>query len=952
MEQYLNQLSKHIFQKYGNDFSKICLVFPNRRAGLFFQYYLADCIEKPLWSPQILTIKDFVSSFSKLSSADNLKLLHELFKVYRLHFKNIDHFDDFIAWGEMMLYDFDEIDKYMVNVEELFQNISDLKEIDHQFNYLSAEQIEAISAFWRTFAKTHQSQNQKKFLDIWKLLFKIYTDFKKVLASKNIAYEGMIYREVAENIKINNSTDYDKILFIGFNALNSAEETIFEYFNSQEKAEFYWDYDQFYLAPKVHEAGKFLRRNMLKFPETKIDVNTQNFKTEKNINIVAAPSDIAQCNILNTILKEISGTSTSLGDQQGVEKFNFSKTAIVLADENLLIPVLYSIPNNYEDVNITMGYSLKNTPVYSFIENVIELSRNAISKDGVNSFYFNDLANIFSHSYTKYFDTNVYEILAEISANNETFVNSAKTEKLNFFKNSELLFSNTFDLIDFIQSKIIYLHNIFSELENVKNYDVEREFLYYTYLEIKKLRDVIQTENLNIRKETFLSFLRKILKLVKIPFSGEPLSGLQILGVLETRLLDFENLIILSLNEGNFPAGGSSNSFIPYNLRKGFGIPTIEYTDAMFSYYFYRMIQRSKNVYLLYNTERTLDAKGEMSRYLYQLKYEAPFEINFQNLTLDIDFQEAKPVSIDKNLHREKLEEYFTSEKYLSPSSLNTYLTCSLQFFYRHILRIKEPASVSEEIGFDVFGNIFHLSMQKIYSEFKDKIVSKEDIDKLLNNKQLTDEIVLSSFQKEYSENNEKPSGNNIIIIETIKKYIHQVLNFDKQKVPFTVLETEKSFQTLVDVVYSIENKQIKIGGNIDRIDQIENSIHLIDYKTGKAKLDFKQIEDLFSADAKLRNNAVFQLILYSYLYEKNSLTNSNIIPNVYAIKELYNTNCETNLKIGKDAFSYLAIENEFEQRLKNLLNKIFNLSINFTQTEDKENCKNCLYCSVCHREI
>ena len=460
------------------------------------------------------------------------------------------------------------------------------------------------------------------------------------------------------------------------------------------------------------------------------------------------------------------------------------------------------------------------------------------------------------------------------------------------------------------------------------------------------------------------------MKLVKIPFSGEPLSGLQILGVLETRLLDFENLIILSLNEGNFPAGGSSNSFIPYNLRKGFGIPTIEYTDAMFSYYFYRMIQRSKNVYLLYNTERTLDAKGEMSRYLYQLKYEAPFEINFQNLTFDIDFQEAKAISIDKNLHHEKLEEYFNSEKYLSPSSLNTYLTCSLQFFYRHILRIKEPASVSEEIGFDVFGNIFHLSMQKIYSEFKDKMVSKEDVDKLLNNKQLIDEIVLSSFQKEYSENNEKPSGNNIIIIETIKKYIHQVLNFDKQKVPFTVLETEKSFQTLVDVVYSTENKQIKIGGNIDRIDQIENSIHLIDYKTGKAKLDFKQIEDLFSDNEKLRNNAVFQLIIYSYLYEKNRKTTAsvgvitnrqnelvgdntnkgNIIPNVYAIKELYNTNCETNLKIGKDAFSYLAIENEFEQRLKNLLNEIFNLSINFTQTEDKENCKNCLYISICNR--
>ncbi len=943
MEFYLSQLAEHVYINYKDRLSKICIVFPNRRAGLFFQQYLAEKIDNPIWSPQILTIKEFVFEHTNLTQAENLKLLYELYKIYVKVKNSNENFDDFLPWGEIILRDFDELDKYLVNASELFKNISELKKIERDFNYLTEEQIIAITEFWKTFSNSKLSKNQDNFIYIWELLNKIYTAYKTRLTEIGIAYEGMIYRNVAEQIKegkFHDKFNFDKILFVGFNAINNAEQVFLNYFKNKNIAEFYWDYDNYYVKSEHHEAGGFLRKNFNLFSKTDINISLDNFNSNKKINIISCPTDLMQANVLNKLLSDISTKTNN-------SNIKFNETAIVLADENLLIPVLYSIPNNFDDVNVTMGYPVRNTTAYGFVEILVDLALNSIVKNDSIQFYHLDVENLLSHNYTNYFDNNVNQVVDTIKNKNLNYINISFLTDLNIFKNADKLSKTAIELLEFIQEKLTHTFQSFDE----KNY-IEKEFVYSVYNELKKLHDIILLENLNIKKETFIRLLRKIIQLAKIPFAGEPLSGIQVLGILETRLLDFKNLIILSLNEDKFPPSSSVNSFIPYNLRKGFGMPTIEYGDAMYSYYFYRLIQRAENVFLLYNTDKSFESTGEMSRFLYQLKYESGLTIFEKDLNYDVEIKPNQEIIIKKADYKAKLELYLDSQKpkYLSPSSLNTYLDCSLKFYFRYIININEPEKVNEDLGADVFGNILHNTLENFYSQFVEKEITESVLNNWLNDDKLIDDEVLKSYKKLYS--TDKPSGENIIIVETIKKYVKQIFRYDKSRLPFKVLSTEKSFNLNYNFVIDNETKNVNIGGKIDRVDLKNDTIQLIDYKSGKAEIEVKKgIDGLFSDEKKHRNHIALQMFLYSYIYAKTIELNLPISPCIFSVRELYKKDFDSRLKInGVPINNFTSYNQELENQLNNLLYEIFDVNTDFKQTTDLSICEYCAYNIICHR--
>jgi len=755
MEPFLKHTALDLFSRYGDQISDLCIVFPNRRAGLYFKKYLSEIVNKPLWSPNTATINNLMQDISGLQIADNIKLLFDLYKVYTSIKKTNESFDDFYYWGEMLLNDFDDLDKYLVNPEDLFKNLKNLKSIQDQFAYLSENQIKAIQDFWKSFDPEKYSVHQEDFISIWTVLFEIYTEFYQNLKTKQIAYEGMVYRTVAEKIKDNSLIDlkYNKIVFVGFNALNNCEKTLFNYLNNNKKAEFYWDYDNLYIRNESFEAGLFLRENIrnYKSPESFSSKDIFNKLSEpKNIEIISVPSDVGQAKYIQAFLSE---NKNALTDDP-------NKTAIVLSDEHLLIPVIHSIPDTIEKVNITMGYPVINTPIYSLLEHIIELQKNCKeSQSGETLFYHKNVVAILNHQYIKscYFENSI-ELLNYIQTHNRITLTANELSKNDFFGKIFHKTDNYTVLSEYLLSILHAIYNtIYSSVpeENKHTVSIEKEYIYHIYLSINRINDVLTEQKVDIKTDTYIRLLRKIIRNLRIPFTGEPLNGLQIMGILETRLLDFENIYILSMNEGVFPKSESSMSFIPYNLRKGFGLPTIEHQDAIYGYYFYRLIQRAKNVTLIYNSNSDGLQSGEMSRFIYQLKYESNFKIKEKSLRYDISSLIPKPITIVKSESiLEKLNKYHSTElekmDYLSPSALSSYLKCKLRFYYRYIAGLEEKEVISEQIDAPMFGNILHQTMYALYKPYTEQLINLNTIQSILKSESLISNAIDLAFSDEY----------------------------------------------------------------------------------------------------------------------------------------------------------------------------------------------------------
>ena len=620
MDTFLKHIAQDLYSRYNDKISDLCIVFPNRRASLYFKKYLSELTEKPMWSPTTITINELMEEISGLSVADNIKLLFELYTIYKIIKKSEESFDDFYYWGEMMLNDFDDIDKYLVNPEDLFKNLKSLKSIQDQFTYLSDEQIEAIKQFWQSFDPEKHSSHQDDFISIWNVLLNIYQSFNKRLNELGIAYEGMIYRNVTNKLKGNDiiGLTHQKYVFAGFNALNNCEKKLFNYLQNNKMADFYWDYDESYINNPYHEAGFFLRENISEF-KAPVSFSSQNvfnsLLQEKNIEIISVPSDIGQTKVITKILQE--STVNHIDSP--------NKTAIVLADEDLLVPILHSVPDSIDNVNITMGYPVNNTPIYSLLEHLIDLQKNAKATKTETRFYYKNVLAVLSHQYVNsQFQEEANQLIQFIKTNNKIVISNIELASCVFFQSLFIKVDSYQDLSEYLLN---ILHHIYNSLKKTGNEDtihnpsLEKEYIYHIYLSINRLKEVLEEQNIPIKMETYIRLVRKIIRNLRVPFTGEPLSGLQIMGILETRLLDFENLFICSMSEGVLPKTEASLSFVTYSLRKGFGLPTIEHQDAIYAYYFYRLIQRAKNVTLMYNSSSDGMKTGEMSRFLYQLKF-------------------------------------------------------------------------------------------------------------------------------------------------------------------------------------------------------------------------------------------------------------------------------------------------------------------------------------------
>ncbi|MDQ3047435.1 MAG: PD-(D/E)XK nuclease family protein, partial [Bacteroidota bacterium] len=776
MRSFLEKTVDYLYEKYGDDLSELCIVLPNRRAGLFMKTHMAKNFQRTFWSPEIYATEDFVALLSGLQPADPTTLLFELYETVKAVKKtDIESFDDFSKWGQILLTDFNELDRYLTDVKQLFGNLKDIKELESW----SLNNEDALSDF------------QKQYLEFWKLLGDYYYHFSNSLLKKHLAYQGLAYRVVADDAEARvNMHPWKKIIFAGFNALNKAEEKIISQLIESNKAEIIWDADSYYLGNVSQEAGKFIRRYNAsgifnKRPENNILFEEELLSTgTKTVTVIGVAKNVAQAKVAGELVSDLKMSVESL-----------QTTALVLADENLLFPVLHSLPSDLQDINVTMGYPLKNTPVAGFFDLVFNLHETGIKLSGGKekySFYHSDLIKLLSHPYTAIAlsalgkEHTIKKVLQAIQERNIVFASlkllkSIFEEKdcaaefklleplFRYWQTSEDSLMCIPELIEILKEGIISQQD---EKEENKT-SLELEYLFAFTKIIKRIRVLMENYPESISDIKGLrGILNQIVRSGTLPFYGEPLMGLQVMGMLETRTLDFENVILLSCNEDILPSGKTVNSFIPFELKKYFGLPTYSDKDAIFAYHFYRLLQRANNIYLLYNTESDALGSGEKSRFLTQLIYELP-KVNPNvtvmeklvsipaagNITDDQISIPKNPMIID--VLKRKAEYGF------SPSLLNKYRNCSLEFYFHVIAGLKEADEVEETIGADTLGNAIHEVLEKLFLPFVGKKVGADDVKKMHS---LVEPLTRTAFEKDYS--NELGFGKNLLVFRVALKII------------------------------------------------------------------------------------------------------------------------------------------------------------------------------------
>ena len=957
MQPFLQLVAHDLYTKIGNDLSRTVLVFPNKRANLFFNEYLAEESDQPIWSPAAMSISDLLQKLSVQKAGDPIRLVCELYKVFKEETESRETLDDFYFWGELLISDFDDVDKNMVDADKLFSNLQDLKNLMDDYEFLDEEQEEAIRQFFQNFSIERRTELKEKFISLWDKLGIIYHRYREKLAELGIAYEGMLYRNVIEQLDTDR-LKYDKYVFVGFNVLNKVEKEFFQKLQKAGKAMFYWDYDLFYTQRiSKHEAGEFIKRNLIDFPNELPESYFDIFRKPKKIRYISASTENAQARFLPEWVKATQTHTTQIVSEK--------ENAIVLCNEALLLPVLHSIPQDVQNVNITMGFPLAQTPVYSFINAAMELQTNGYRPD-TGRFTYEAVSKILKHPYTRQLSDHATRLERELTKTNRFYPLPSELKKDDFLT---ILFtpqSNIRELCDYLLrliKSISILYRKEGEYDDIFN-QLYRESIFQSHLKINRLYSLIESGELSVRTDTLKRLITKVLTASNIPFHGEPAIGLQIMGVLETRNLDFRNLIMLSLNEGQLPKAGGESSFIPYNLRKAFGMTTIEHKNAVYAYYFYRLIQRAENITLLYNTSSDGLNRGEESRFMLQLLVEGPHEITREYLEAGQSPQNTLEIQIEKTpeILRRLYRAYDTAQPesvILSPSALNTYLDCRLRFYYRYVAGLKTPDEVSAEIDSALFGTIFHLSAQLAYTDLtaNGKMIQREDLERLLRDEIKLQGYVDQAFKQELfkvaPEENPEYNGVQLINSKVIVSYLKQLLRNDLQYTPFEMVAMEKKVSEKITIQTALGPLTLRLGGTIDRMDAKEGTLRIVDYKTGGSPKIPANIEQLFTP-SETRPNYIFQTFLYAAIMSrKQPLMVAPALLYIHrAASESYSPVIEMGEprkpKIPVNNFAFF--EDEFRERLQALLEEIFDEKELFTQTEDIKKCAYCDFKAICKR--
>ena len=979
-KQFLKQVAEHYYNS--GEVEKCCFIFPNRRSMAFYSKYLSEAVkgaEKPIIAPAMFTVNDFFYKIGGKRSVDRVTQLLELYQAYVEVFIEHNHveglkpesLDEFIFWGEVILSDFNDVDKYLVDPKQLFANVSDFKQLQDTFSYLTETQRKAIEGFVSHF-KDKNGDVKKRFLMLWNLLYDLYKQFNARLSEKGLAYEGMVYRSLAEklasipvaDVLSENFDENVKFVFVGLNALNECEKSLLRKLKAAEIAEFCWDYSGELISDPQNRSSVFLSENIKEFKQAdKWDADGLKIP---NINILSVPSSVGQAKRLPDILRSV--LSKADGTQHSSDEL--VNCAIVLPDENLLIPVLNSIPEEIQDINVTMGLPMRGSLFYSLMSQIAAIQLHTVQRGGQWYFYHKQVWDLFSNElFRKSSDSQTLEIVSKVKAGAKYYI---PQEELLGTKVMDVIFQAVIKdhkeaSVEQIHEFAEYQKNIITTLAPAVAVDpslaLELEYAKEYYRCVNVLEDV---EGLSVLPVTYVRLLDQLLGGVSVPFRGEPLKGLQIMGPLETRALDFKNLIIMSANEGVFPRRNVGTSFVPPELRKGFGLPTYEYQDAVWAYYFYRMISRAENVWLLTDSRTEGMKSGEESRYIKQLEY----HFNLPVKRYVVKYGKMKTAAVaDIEKTPEDVEKI--KQMSLSATSLQSYLECPAKFYYSSIKELEPEDEVTESVDYGVFGTVFHETMRSLYTSpeamaedfyfdwkgenasklpYKHKFITREYIDEWLDKDDVIRRKIKSLIIREL--HLMEVSGRNLVVTDVILKYVIKTLKRDLELMDAEGVDKFEILGSEVRVADRFCGQRFK--GFVDRLDSFHpGQIRVVDYKTGRVLEDDQNINDgnaemiankIFAKDEKERPKIALQFYMYDLLLEgRSECAGKQMFNCVYSTSNLFNEAPKTYPK--NECFF-----NAVSQRLEALLGEMYDVNIPFRRTSNEDVCEYCEFKMICGR--
>ena len=952
METFLKAVAYDLYDKFGGDLSHTAVIFPNKRAGLFFNRWLAERSERPVWTPVYLTVSDLFRRMSTLQVGDPIKLTCLLHRIFCEETGSTETLDSFYFWGEMLIADFDDLDKNMVEADRLFRNLADLKELTDDHSYLTKEQEEALRLFFKNFSIEHTTELKQSFSRLWSALGGIYHRFRQKLEAEGIAYEGQLYRKVVEQTTAE-AFPFDRYVFVGFNVLNQVETRLFRLLQKSGKALFYWDYDEFYVNNQQHEAGEFLRRNLKEFPNALSDLQLfRNLSKEKVVDFIESPTENAQARYVPQWLSE------NLTPQE-------NETAVVLCNEVMLQSVLHALPSEgVKSLNVTMGYPLAQTPVYSLLTALIDLYTTGYNTR-TGRYYYRQVNALLKHPYVRRLSPHTDALEHDLASQNRFFPTPAELQRDEVL--TRIFPTDGIHTVgDCCRSLLVAtetLTGLFKESDTcLPDEQLQQEAVFRCYTQLNRFCKLVEDGDLDVTLPTLSRLLKRVLGTLSVPFHGEPAIGLQVMGVLETRCLDFKHLLMLSVNEGKLPKAEGDSSFIPYNLRRAFGMTTIEHKNAVYAYYFYRLMQRAERVTLVYNSSADGLNRGEMSRFMLQYLIEGSRHSAVRRYVLTAGQRLASPLAFTPRLLPDTsklLRERFSGEKnILSPSALNTYLDCPQKFYLHYVCKLREPDEVSTEIKASDFGSIFHRSTELIYEKFcrHGNLIRKEDIEQLLDkkNRWKIEECVHLAFKEVFfriKNKNEEAEYNGMQLLNraVITTYVEQLLRRDSEHAPFTFVESERKINRPVTLSVGRETFTINLGGSIDRLDSKEGVVRIIDYKTGSHVQKSASVEALFDPTDNERAYHIFQTMLYCMLYSDE--TSATITPALFYIQKAASQEYSPIISIGKDLVTdFSAYKAEFTDRLHTLLTELFSPDNRFLPTSVEKHCQYCEFAKLCGR--
>lgn len=940
MTPFLDQVAAVCLREYLSVPEGCTVIFPNRRSAVFFRKYLGQRAKGPIFSPRTLTISDLFAELSGLRLSDKVGMLYRLYCRYAALMwpgaAPAESFDEFVYWGDILLSDFDDIDKYRVDAEKLFTNIRDLNELDNGFDFLGESQKQAIREFWKHFLDGGEPQldTDKKhlFRTTWKILYDLYSGFREELLADGECYDGGLCRKVADALAekgteadamIEHLRGYGQLVFVGLNALNKCEEVLMEIARDRLDADFYWDYEDERLRDEANKSSEFINGNIKNYP-SRFRL-APSLPPKQEFRVVAVPSAVGQTRVVSNLLGQLAGNG----------QFDPFTTAIVLPDENLLLPMIDAVPEKIESINVTMGYPLSASGAASILRQIEAMHRRRRDTADGPAFYHRDVVRLLNHPFFASAERAATEIRSEIISKNIIYCPASRLVEYGG------LFAAVFRPTD-DENLSQYLHDVVAAAAEGAA-AIDREFLGH----IDRIVSRIDGFGIKMQMKTRFRLLMQLMQAVRIPFEGEPLSGLQIMGPLETRCLDFKHIFMLSVSEGSFPKQTVSGSFIPYNLREAFGLPTYKLRDSVAAYHFYRSISRAEQITLLYDCRTGGLQSGEPSRFIKQLKYHFEVPIKEEEVAFSIN-EEASEDDVPKIEKDEKVMELLTREyidkrKGLSPSALNNYLDCPLKFYYRNLMGLGgDEEDVTETVDSRLFGTVFHYVMESIYKPLSGKGVTSEMIASIKADRPRLEAAVRAAFASELRIR--EVTGRNLIIMELVLHYVDKVLAHDMEVAPFAIVGTE--VQLSCDFEFD-KGRKVHLTGFADRIDRPNSGItRIIDYKSGSTKVKAKvreSISEMFDPELTNRPSIALQLAFYVLVYNRK-YPDKECGAYVYGLQEMDGVEVSLAPEFCDSV--------EFGNCLSKLLKEIFNPKVPFAAAcSDENKCEYCDFRKICREE-